>query len=93
MGQKCCSFAYFWPFGVAECAPQVLVNSIFSLTQLETWGAVWQHGPRTTDVLNSRLENFFCTCSEFWCFRSVEKATWEVLAVSAKRKSPLGRTL
>lgn len=34
-----------------------------------------------------------CVCSELWWFSSVEKATREVLAISAKRKSLLGSTL
>lgn len=31
-------------------------------------------------------------CSEFWWFSRIEKATCEVLAISAKRKSLLGST-
>lgn len=42
VGQKCCSSA--WP-GLS-----VLVNSLFSLTQLETWGARGQPSPCAPDV-------------------------------------------
>lgn len=91
MGQQCCGFAYFWPFGVAACAPQVLVNSIFSLTQLETWGALSNLVPALL-TSESRLENFFVSAVNFsgsavlerqlvksWLFLLKGKVPWEAL--------------
>lgn len=47
-------------------------------------------GELSSGLLSSEAEELLCAYSEFWWFSSIEKATWEVLVIAAKRNFPLG---